>query len=170
MTGAHLRSRLKNLAAPALLVVLPLCLFVPFTIFFGNRAEFSAPFSVLIRPLLLVGTGIAAALIAAGLFVPGKLFRAYVVFLFSVGVVIWIQGNFLVADYGAFTGTAIDWAHESWRNPYEITLWIAVPVVGITTAKYVFRIAPFASGVLIALQATVLITSIVRADSIRPAR
>ena len=48
-------SRLKDVAAPALLVVLPLCLFGPYTIFSGNEAEFSAPFWVAVRPLLLAG-------------------------------------------------------------------------------------------------------------------
>ena len=165
MMSDRWRSRLEEVVAPALLVVLPLCLFGPYTIFSGNEAEFSAPFWVLVRPLLLAGAGIALALIAVGIVLPDKLFRAYVVLLFSVGLVIWIQGNLLVADYGAFTGVPIDWTIESWRNPYEIALWIAVPVLGVVAAKYVVRIAPFASGVLVALQAAALITSVVRADS-----
>ena len=129
MMSDRWRSRLKDVVAPALLVVLPLCLFGPYTIFSGNEAEFSAPFWVLVRPLLLAGAGIALVLIAVGLVLPSRLFRAYVVLLFSVGLVIWIQGNLLVADYGAFTGVPIDWSIESWRNPYEIALWIAVPVL-----------------------------------------
>ena len=157
--------RLKDVVAPALLVVLPLCLFGPYTLFSGNEAEFSAPFMAIVRPLLLAGTGIALVLVSLGLVLPEKLFRAYVVLLFSVGVVIWVQGNLLVADYGAFTGTPIDWSIESWRNPYEIALWIVVPVLGVAAATYVGRIAPFASGVLVALQAAALITSVVRADS-----
>ncbi len=122
MMGGRWRNRLKDVVGPALLVVLPLCLFGPYTIFSGNTGEFSAPFETIIRPLLAAGAGMAFALVALGLVLPEKLFRAYVVLLFSVGVVIWIQGNLLVADYGAFTGTPIDWAVESWRNPYEIAL------------------------------------------------
>jgi arylsulfatase A-like enzyme len=171
MMGSRLWSRLKDVVAPVLLVVLPLCLFGPYTIFSGNEAEFSAPFWVLVRPLLLAGIGVALALIAAGIVLPDKLFRAYVVLLFSVGLVIWIQGNLLVADYGAFTGVPIDWTIESWRNPYEIALWIAVPVLSVTAAKYVVRIAPFASGVLIALQWAALLMSVVQhADSAPPVR
>jgi hypothetical protein len=170
MMDGNWRGRLKDVVAPALLVVLPLCLFGPYTIFSGNEAEFSAPFWVLVRPLLFAGVGIAATLIVVGLVLPLELFRSYVVLLFSVGLVIWIQGNLLVADYGAFTGSAIDWTTESWRNPYEIALWIAVPVLSVAAAKYVVRVAPFASGVLAALQAAALITSVVRADSATPAR
>jgi Sulfatase len=93
-----------------------------------------------------------------------------VVLLFSIGVVIWIQGNFLAPGYGAFTGAAIDWSVESWRNPYEIALWISVPLIAVAATRYVARIAPFASGVLVALQAVALITSVARADSPTPAR
>jgi hypothetical protein len=170
MIGARWRSRLQDVVAPVLLVVLPLCLFGPYTIFSGNEAEFSAPFWVLVRPLLLAGAGIALSLIAAGIVLPDKLFRAYAVLLFCVGLVIWIQGNLLVPGYGAFTGVAIDWSIDSWRNPYEMALWIGVPVVGVAAAKHVVHIAPFASGVLVALQAVALIISVVSADSSTRAR
>jgi len=170
MRDGQRRTRLKDLVAPALLIVLPLCLFGPYTIFSGNEAEFSAPFWVLIRPLLLAGAGLALALIAAGLAVPARLFRAYVVMLFGIGVVIWIQGNFFVPDYGAFTGAAIDWASQSWRNPYEIAMWIGVPLLAVAAAKYIIPIAPFASAVLVALQSAALITSVVRADAGEPAK
>src|SRR5688572_33352057 len=101
-------SRLKHTVFPALLVVLPLCLFGPFTIFSGNESEFSAPLWVLIRPVLLAGAVIAVFLAAIGLVLPPFLLRAYVALLFGLGLVLWIQGNLLVADYGDFTGAAID--------------------------------------------------------------
>ena len=170
MTDGNWRGRLKDVVAPVLLVVLPLCLFGPYTMFSGNEAEFSAPFWALVRPLLWAGAGLVLVLIAIGLLVPSKLFRSYLALLFGLGVVIWIQGNFLIADYGAFTGAAIDWSLESWRNPYEIALWIAVPLLAVAATKRVVRIAPFASGVLVALQGAALITSVVRADSSTTAR
>ncbi len=170
MMSARWWTRLEQLIAPALLVILPLCLFGPFTIFSGNEAEFSAPFSVLVRPLLLAGAGMTLALVALGLVLPEKPYRAYVLLLFGLGLVLWIQGNFLVADYGAFTGAAIDWTIESWRNPYEIALWIGLPALVLATARYSFNIAPFASGTLVVLQAVALITSAVRADSATPAQ
>ena len=164
------RSRLTEVVPPALLVVLPLCLFGPYTIFSGNEAEFSAPFWVLIRPLLSVGVGLALALIAIGLALPARVFRTYIALLFGFGLVIWIQGNFLVPDYGAFTGAAIDWASQSWRNPYEMAMWVGVPVLAVAAARYLAVIAPFASGVLVALQAAALIISAVRADAGEPGK
>jgi hypothetical protein len=166
----ELNSRLKNVAAPALLVVLPLCLFGPYTIFSGNEAEFSAPFWVLVRPLLLAGAALVTALIGFGVLLPRRLFAPYVVLLFAVGLVLWIQGSFLVADYGAFTGAAIDWTRESWRNPYEIALWIGAPILAVAATRYLFAIVPFASGVLVALQAAALVVAHVRADPLTTAK
>src|SRR5688572_2959584 len=156
--------RLKSIVAPALLVVLPLCLFGPYTIFSGNEAEFSAPFREIIPPLLLAGAGIALALIVVALVSRGRVFRAYVALLFGLGIVIWIQGNLLVADYGPLDGTAIDFALQSWRNPYEIAMWTLVPLLCVVAAKYVFSIAPFASAVLIMLQLATMTVSAVQAD------
>ena len=170
MVESRRQSRSIHLIAPALLVILPLCLFGPYTIFHANQAEFSAPFWVLVRPLLLAGATLVLALIAIGVALPQRLFRPYVVLLFGVGVVLWIQGNFLVPDYGSFTGAEIDWSAGAWRNPYEITMWIAIPVLNVAAAKYMFPIGPFASGVLVALQAAAIATSAVRAEAAAPAQ
>lgn len=164
------RRRFRDAIAPALLAVLPLCLFGPYTIYSGNQAEFSAPFHVLIQPVLLAGAGMVLVLVAFALVLPVRLFQPFIALLFGFGLLLWIQGNFLVADYGAFTGAPVDWARESWRNPYEIALWIAVPVVALVAAKQAARIAPFASGVLVALQAVTLVTSVIRDDSATVAR
>jgi hypothetical protein len=163
MDGSRL-SRFRDLFAPALLVVLPLCLFGPHTIYSGNEAEFTAPFWVLVRPLLGGGAGLVLGLVGFGLVLSTRTFRAYVAVLFGVGIVLWIQGSFLVADYGAFNGEAIDWTTQSWRNPYEITLWVAVPLLAVAAARYIFPMAAFASGALVALQALLLLTSAAQAD------
>lgn len=158
MAPSRLR-RLQDLIPPVLLVVLPLCLFGPYTIYAGNESEFTAPFWLIERTLLLAGAAIVLALVGVGLLLPGRVLRAYVVLLFGVGLVMWIQGNFLQPDYAAFTGAEIDWTMESWRNPYEVTMWVALPLLCVAATKYLLPIAPFASGALVALQAAWLVTS-----------
>ena len=165
MSGDDRSGRLKAVIPPALFVVLPLSLFGPYTIFSGNEAEFSASFWSLIPPVLAAGGALALALAALGLALPRRVFHAYLAFLFGIGLVIWIQGNFLVADYGPLDGTPIDWTRESWRIPYEIALWIGVPVLCIAGASRVARVAPFASMVLVALQAAALLAAASRADT-----
>ena len=125
-----------------------LCLFGPQTIYAGNEAEFSAPFWTLVRPLVVAGVTIVLALAAVGL-----------------GMTARIQGNLLVADYGMLDGTEIDWTIESWRNPYEMALWILAPLFSIAAARHVAPIAPFASAALLTLQTIVLAASALDNDA-----
>ena len=159
------RVRLQDIVLPALLVVAQLCLFGPRTIYVGNVAEFSAPFWTLVRPLVVAGGAIVLALAAVGLLMTAKSSRYYIALLFGVGLALWIQGNFLVADYGVLDGGDIDWTIESWRNPYEMALWILAPLLSIAAARYVAPIAPFASAALLTLQTVVLMASALGSDS-----
>jgi Sulfatase len=165
MTPGTRRARLNAILLPALLVVAQICLFGPQTIYFGNEAEFSAPFWTLIRPLLLTGAVMVLVLVGFGMFLMRRISPYYIAFLFGLGVVLWIQGNLLVAEYGAFDGRTIDWTIESWRNPYEIALWIVLPLLSIAAARHVAPIAPFASAVLLALQAAMLVASTLQAEA-----
>ena len=165
-SGRGWKRRLFEGMGPVLLVVLPLCLFGPFTIFSGNQPEFSAPFGVLIRPVLLAGAGIAAVLLAFAVTLPDRAFSRYVALLFGLGLVLWVQGNFLVADYGAFTGAPIDWSIESWRNPYEIALWTTIPALAMAFTNRISRIVPFASGTLVLLQTVALVSTAARSEAL----
>ena len=159
------RFRLHDIVLPASLVVAQLSLFGPHTIYVGNVAEFSAPFWTLVRPLLVAGGVIVLALAAVGRMMTSTSARYYIAFLFGVGLVLWIQGNLLVADHGVLDGGDIDWTIESWRNPYEMALWILVPLLSIAAARHVAPIAPFASAVLLTLQMVLLMASVVSRDA-----
>jgi len=151
--------RLKGALAPALLIALQLGLFGPHTIYSGNEAEFTAPFWILVRPLLLAALTIVLTLVALGMLLPSRVFRPYVALLFALGLVLWIQASFLVADYGPLDGTAIDWSIESWRNTPEVAMWTLVPIAFVAASNYVSPIAPFASLVLVGLQTIALVAS-----------
>jgi Sulfatase len=155
----------QDIVLPASLVVAQLCLFGPQTIYVGNVAEFSTPFWTLARPLVVAGGAIVLVLAAVGLRMTTKSSRYYIALLFSVGLALWIQGNLLVADYGVLDGREIDWTIESWRNPYEIALWILVPLLSIAAARHVAPIAPFASAALLTLQTVVLMASALDNDA-----
>ena len=149
---------------PALLVPLQLLLFGPYTIYSGNVQEFSAPFSSLVVQLAPMILAVAGALVLIGIALPAKLFQYYVVGLVAIGVTFWAQGNLMVGDYGVLNGQDIDWSGHSWRNRYELALWIVVPVVLVFFARKILSTAVFASRILIALQLVLLAYTAAQAD------
>jgi hypothetical protein len=158
------RQRLLDILFPALLAPLQLGLFGPHTIYSTNESEFTAAFGGLIVHLVLPVLIAGGALAGLGLLLPKTLFRRYVALLFALGLVLWVQGNLLVADYGPLDGGAIDWGKEAWRTPYEVALWVAVPVLAVVAARAVFPAAVFGSRVLLALQVILVIVGTVQAE------
>jgi hypothetical protein len=84
--------------------------------------------------------------------------------LLSVAVLLWVQANLLVANYGPLDGTTIDWSPEAWRNKYELSMWVGVPLLAIAAARPLASIAAFTGGVLIALQTVLLVGTTLQAD------
>jgi hypothetical protein len=156
--------RLLTLLCPALLVPLQLLLFGPYTIYSSNVQEFSAPFWSLIVHVVPMMLAITAVLIAIGIALPAKAYQYYVVGLVALGITLWAQGNLMVGDYGVLNGQDIDWSGHSWRNAYELALWLVVPVALIVLARKVFSTAVFASQILLALQMVLLAYTAVQAD------
>ena len=149
---------------PALLVPLQLLLFGPYTIYSSNVQEFNAPFWSLVVHLVPMILAITAMLTLIGVALPAKAFQYYVVGLVAIGIVLWAQGNLMVADYGVLNGQDINWSGHSWRNGYELALWLVVPVALVFFARKIFSTAVFASQILIALQIVLLAYTAAAAD------
>jgi len=163
MPDGKRRRAVVDVALPALLITLQLALFGPYTIYSGNAAEFSASFWGLVRPLLLPAAIVFLAIVAPALLLRDRVLRGYTALVFAIGIALWVQGNLLVADYGPLNGAAIDWNLQAWRNKYEVTMWAAVPLLALAAAAPVAGIAAFGSGVLLALQSVLFVSSMVQA-------
>ena len=83
--------------------------------------------------------------------------RVYAALLFAVGVLLWAQGNLLIADYGLLSGEGLDLSGYFWRSPYEIALWVGVLGLAAVLARTVSAVTVVGSQLFIALQMTVLI-------------
>jgi len=156
--------RFLTVLFPALLVPLQLLLFGPHTIYSANVQEFSASFWSLVVHLAPMILAVAGVLLLAGVVMPARFFKHYVVALVGLGVVLWVQGNLIVGDYGVLNGQEIDWSGHAWRNRYELALWIALPVMAVVFARQAFSTAVFASRILIALQVVLLAYTVAQAD------
>jgi len=156
--------RMFRVAFPALLG--PLVLFVvgPHTLYEANRSEFDVAFAALAWPWLLAAAGIGWALLLAigGVvsLLSERLGRSYVALLLAFGLLLWIQGTFLVPDYGPLLGEGLDLSRYAWRAPYEAGLWIAGLSLAVVFAKAVSSIAPLVSQLFVGLQVVALAGSL----------
>ena len=157
LTAREVGARLRVVTLPAFLGPAQVLLFGPWTVHATNRAEFLAPFwSLAPRWIGLLGL-VTGLLVAIGLLLPPRGFRRYAAGLCAAGVLLWAQGNLLVADYGLLDGGGLDLTPPAGRVPFEAALWIGVLALALGFAGAVSRAAPTASALLVGLQAAVLL-------------
>ena len=161
--------RLHLVVFPALLGPFVLFLLGPHTIYTANRGEFSAVFTDIAWPWLLMAVGgVWAMLLGIGSVIcvlSDRLTRLYAALLFAVGVLLWAQGNVLVADHGLLYGEGLDLSRHIWRAPYESALWVGGVGLAAVFARTVSAVARLGSQLLITLQVIVLALPIVTPDS-----
>ena len=159
-TSLHVDERWRRLRAvlfPAVLGPSQVFIFGPWTVHSLNRTEFLAGFWELAPIWLWLLVPIVGTLTTVGLIVPTRWFPRYVAGLCAIGVLLWAQGNLLLADYGLLDGSVLDLQSHAWRTPIEATLWVVVPLLAVLFAGATAHLAPIASGVLVASQAFVLL-------------
>lgn len=103
-----------------------LMLFATFAIYAGNPTEFSGGYADLITVLLPFAALLVVVLAAAGLLLRDRARSRYETVLCAVAVLIWVQGNILVWNYGVFDGSSINWLDGAWRGLVDTALWLAV--------------------------------------------
>lgn len=160
-------ARLRDILPPTLLAPSQLLFFGPFATYARNEGEFAVPFRDLVAVWAWPFVALTALLAVLLLVLPARWLPRAVGLLFATGVLLWVQGNLLVVDYGPLYGVALDLESHAWRAPWELGLWVAVLFLALRFSGPVARIAPFASAVLMALQLTVAAVS--ATDSVREA-
>ena len=154
--------RLRTVLFPALLGPSQLLLFGPWTVHETNRTEFLVGFLELAPNWVWLIGPVVGVLATLGIVMPARWFPRYVAGLCAVGVLLWAQGNLLLADYGLLDGGALDLASHAWRTPFETGLWVCVLLLAVIFADRVARVAPVACVALVTLQATVLLVPVGR--------
>ena len=167
-TAGDFWRRLQLLAGPTLLGPFVLFLLGPYTSYGANRSEFNTVFSDIAWPWLAMAVGGGwAILLGIGCVIcllSDRLTRLYAALVFAVGVLLWVQGTILVADYGLLLGEGLDLSRHVWRAPYEIALWLVGIGLAAVFARRVSAVAPFGSQLLIALQLIVLVLPLPAAE------
>jgi hypothetical protein len=120
--------------APAILISSILFFFGPFTIYSGNVSEFQLSLVDILKYCAIPGIGIVALFLIIGLLLSKRFLLLYVSLLLVSAVLLWIQGNFLVWNYGLFDGQGISYQYFDWRA-FDILLWITLLGISVFWAK-----------------------------------
>lgn len=148
----------------ALLPALNIAVFEASNIYLNNVDEFGVGYQTLL--LIYLPLGIVLAAVMSGL---GLLFRrfartVYVSLLFACGILFWVQGSFLMPDYGSLDGRGMNWAAFQFPVWADLLLWVVVLAAAAVLAGRIIRIAVFGSTVFIILQATMLTAAVMERD------
>ena len=156
--------QLLSVICIALLPVLTFFLFGPFVLYAGNHSEFESGFSDLFPILLTLALTSWLVLSAAGLILRGALRERYISLLLVLGVLLWIQGNFLTGHYGVLDGRGIEWQAFDWPAWTDIFLWLAAIVIALAVYRKLSALAMPISLALIVIQIAAVAQVITSAD------
>ena len=158
--------RLKQLIAPSLLVSANLFVFGTFSVFQANLDEFEVGYASLLPLCGLSGLLLTSALLLTGFMVPGRAVKGLACAIFCLGILLWVQGNFLVGTYGVFDGRGIDWSRFALRGWMDAFVWVFVLAAGLGFSRYLIKITSETSWILIGLQSIFLLVPSVTSEGL----
>ena len=141
----------------ALVLSLNLFVFTPLSIYLGNSQEFITPLTNLLGWWAIPTISLLLVLMLVGMVCPANWYRRYLVLLASVSLLVWIQSNLLVWDYGLLDGRSIDWASMSWQGWVDGLTWVVVIAAGLLFSIRVFVVFSQAAVLLFIVQAIQLL-------------
>jgi len=131
--------------SPSFFFVFNIFVFGSYTIYQGNIDEFTVSWPSILSFFLLPALVLFLVLSLIGLLLPKKAHQLYISILFIFGLLVWLQGNFLVWKYGLLNGQGFDWSKNVWRGWADGTLWIVLLISACLFFRKVYKIAAFAS-------------------------
>ncbi len=134
MSGDRASQTVKAMALGAILAA-NIFLFVPFTLYVGNLDEFITSFPTILAFYVRPAIFLIAAFGLIGAFLIESVFRRYLILLAAISLLLWVQGNMLVWEYGLMTGRRIDWAQHSWRGWTDLGIWFGVILIAIVSHR-----------------------------------
>jgi len=149
------RSRISRLIQDLpviLLIVANIFLFIPFAIYQGNLDEFSVSLTTMLRYFILPSLLLLFFLAGFVMLLKEQKHKVFLSLCFIFGFLLWLQGNVLVWQYGLLNGQGIDWSLHQWRGWLDGGIWFGLLAFAFFLNEKVYKIARFASVMLLILQ------------------
>jgi hypothetical protein len=148
-------------AALAAIPVLSICVFVPLTLYVGNSGEFAASYYDFLLTILPYAAMIITGFALLGALLDGAAYRRYLGIVAALGLLVWLQGNLLVWDYGVLDGREIDWSNRAWRGVLDIGIWCVVLCVAYMGYERFGRVLILAAAATFGIQCVAAATVLV---------
>ena len=136
MTPAAKKPVLRTLGL-SLILVANVFFLTPFTLYVGNLDEFSAPIWPMLGLYGIPALALTGLLMVIGMALGEARYRRYTVLIATASLLLWLQGNALVWEYGLLDGQNIDWDQGAWRGWVDLGIW----TVAILAAMVFYRTA-----------------------------
>lgn len=128
----------------ALMLLLTILVCGPVVIYEGNLNDFNVPLLVVLAILLIPFFIALVVLTFTGIFLHDRAHQRFVAVLSCIGILLWVQGTFLVWDLGVLDGTSIDWTKDTWRGITDSLIWIILLGLVIVGYRRFYRVAMYA--------------------------
>lgn len=149
------------------LLVFTFCIFGPFQIYITNVSELFFSFGDIWWICALTALVSGAVIIGIGLLLKGKLREFYCCALWGLALALYIQGNFILTDYGTLDGS-IDWGNYRGVGIWNSILWIALITLPFLLYQFVPQLWKFARNyaalVILGMQVVTLCTLFLTVD------
>ena len=123
-----------NSVFAAILFAFSILIFAPFEIYLSNKEYFFFDGTEMIMfSLLFSGVVIILAILIsllAGL-INSKLGSAVNAIIWILSIAMYIQGNFIIADYGIMDGTQVDWSMYKKEGVLSVTVFAVILIIGV---------------------------------------
>lgn len=146
------REKLITTLCAASLFSLTLFLFGPLYLYFTNISEF--PYYILDVWYLFASISLVCILLISAILLPLKksLYQKAVSLLFAVAVLLWIQGNILVWNYGLLNGREIEWNNYKVFGYIDTSVWLVIITFAFIKSSLVYNLIKKISLGLILIQ------------------
>jgi hypothetical protein len=141
-----------SIGAPFLLS-LTLFFFGPAHLYFTNNLEMPFLFSDIWYMLVAFALVVALPLTLLMALLKDPYHKKAAALIFAVGLLLWVQGNLLVRDYGLLDGHEIVWSDYAWQGAVDALVWIGVIAASFLNAERLYRHIALLCAALIVIQA-----------------
>ncbi len=120
---------------PAAFLSFTFCIFGPIEIYITNISEFWFSIGDIFWMSILAGVVSCGILTLIGFLLPGALRKWYSCILIGLGIVLYIQGNFIQTNYGVLDGREIQWDAYGSVAIWNTALWIVCLLLPFVVQK-----------------------------------